>query len=254
MKKFLLFISALIVLVIIIIFKNDISNANTNLNKTTDVISLENSAVATADNSSTENSDSININKEKNNLNNNSNLILVNREHTLTENYVPNDLIVPNISLTTAENMTEYVRAEAATAFENMFNDAEKDGIYLIGISGYRSYDYQQTVYDNNVKVEGEVKTSQYVAVPGSSEHQTGLVMDILSNEYSTLDAGFENTNAFKWLNENMSKYGFILRYPKGKEDITGYEYEPWHLRYVGIDAAKEIMEKGLTLEEYLQQ
>ena len=78
--------------------------------------------------------------------------------------------------------------------------------------------------------------------------------MDVLSNEYSSLDEGFENTNAFKWLSENMSNYGFILRYPKGKEEITGYEYEPWHLRYVGVDDAKEITEKGLTLEEYLQQ
>ncbi len=78
--------------------------------------------------------------------------------------------------------------------------------------------------------------------------------MDILSTEYTSLDEGFENTNAYKWLSENMSNYGFILRYPKGKESITGYQYEPLHLRYVGIDAAKDISEKRLTLEEYLEK
>ena len=246
MKKILLVISALGILVIANIVKNDIFKINTNLNRSVDVVT-DNSVVATTNNSSTGN-------KKENILKSNSNLILVNKENTLNEEYVPSDLTIPNIRLTTAEDMTEYVRAEVATALENMFNDAEKDGVYLIGISGYRSYDYQQTVYDNNVKNEGELKTSQYVAVPGSSEHQTCLVMDVLSNEYSSLDEGFENTNAFKWLSENMSNYGFILRYPKGKEEITGYEYEPWHLRYVGVDDAKEITEKGLTLEEYLQQ
>lgn len=254
MKKILLFISVLCILAVAIKVKNDIFKTNTNQDRSVDTVVLDNSAAVASDNSAIENTEASNENKEDNILKNNRNLILVNKENTLTEDYVPNDLTIPNVRLTTAENMTEYVRAEVATALESMFNDAEKDGIYLIGISGYRSYEYQQTVYDNNVKNEGELKTSQYVAIPGSSEHQTGLVMDILSNEYSLLDAGFENTNAFKWISENMSKYGFILRYPKGKEDITGYEYEPWHLRYVGAEAAKEIMEKGITLEEYLQQ
>ena len=183
---------------------------------------------------------------------NNNNLILVNRENSVSSTYEPDDLVIPNISLRTAEDMCEYVRAEVASALESMFNDAQKDGIYLVGISGYRSFQYQQTVYDRNIETEGIETTSKYVAVPGTSEHQTGLVMDILSNDYSSLDEGFENTEAFKWLSENMSNYGFILRYPKGKEAVTGYSYEPWHLRYVGVDAAKEINGNGLTLEEYL--
>ena len=102
---------------------------------------------------------------------------------------------------------------------------------------------------------EGEAQTRSYTAEAGASEHQTGLAIDILSDEYSVLDEGFENTRAFKWLNENCYKYGFILRYLKGKEDITGYNYEPWHFRYIGNEeAAMEIMNRGLTFEEYINE
>ena len=180
-------------------------------------------------------------------------LVLVNKEHSLEENYEPNDLVIPNIPLQTSSDMTAHVRYQVAVELENMFNDAKKDGINLIGISGYRSCDYQTTVYNDAVANEGVVAADSYVAHPGHSEHQTGLSIDILSSEYSTLDEGFENTEAFKWLSENINSYGFIIRYPKGKEDITGYSYEPWHLRYVGKNAAKEITENQLTLEEYLK-
>lgn len=179
-------------------------------------------------------------------------LILVNRDHGLDVNYVPDDLVVPNIYLNTANNMCAYLREEAARAMEDLFNAAKVDGINLIGISGYRSYDYQVNVYDKSVISEGAEATEKFVAEPGHSEHQTGLSMDILSSEYRSLDEGFENTQSYKWLCDNIAEYGFIIRYPKDKVDITKYDYEPWHLRYVGKEAAKEINEKGITLEEYL--
>lgn len=197
--------------------------------------------------------DNVDNNIKVNNIDvNNEYLKLVNRTNSFDSDYEPKDLVTPNIRLQTASDTTALLRREAATAIENMFNDAKKVGINLIGISGYRPYDYQQILYNNKVSRDGVNEANKYVAKPGSSEHQTGLAMDVLSTEYSNLDSGFENTNAYKWLSENMSNYGFILRYPKGKESITGYEYEPWHLRYVGVKAAKEISEKQLTLEEYL--
>lgn len=184
---------------------------------------------------------------------NNEYLKLINRTNSVDSDYEPDDLVTPNIRLQTASDTTALVRREVANALEDMFNDAKKVGINLIGISGYRPYDYQKVIYNNKISRDGVKEANKYVAKPGTSEHQSGLVMDILSTEYTNLDEGFENTNAYKWLSKNMSKYGFILRYPKGKESITGYQYEPWHLRYVGVDAAKDISEKQLTLEEYLE-
>lgn len=180
-------------------------------------------------------------------------LMLINKNSGINENYIPPDLVIPNVKFRVADDMCREMRLDAANALENMFNDAKEEGINLIAISGYRSYDYQEVVYERSVATEGQEYTNNYVAIPGTSEHQTGLVMDLLSDEYLSLDEGFENTMAFQWLKENMTNYGFILRYPRGKEDITGYDYEPWHLRYVGIDVAKEIMNKGITLEEYLE-
>lgn len=232
-----------------IIVANKISPSNTNLND--DITAFTNNMDKSINTSNAEN------NKVENNKianTKNEYLVLANKQNSLGYNYEPSDLVQPNIRLRTASEMTSKVRKEASTALENMFADAKKDNIYLIGISGYRSYDYQTTVYNNSLSTNGTEHTSKYVAKPGHSEHQTGLVMDVLSTEYDSLDSGFENTASFRWLYNNMSNYGFILRYPKGKENVTGYQYEPWHLRYVGKDAAKEIMEKQLTLEEYLQQ
>lgn len=206
------------------------------------------------DNNTEIDSASIETASAENSTQSNEYLMLINKSSDINKDYVPQDLVIPNIRFKVANDMCREMRAEAAEAIENMFNAAKEDGINLIAISGYRSYDYQKVVYDRSVATDGQEYTDNYVAVPGTSEHQTGLVMDMLSDEYLSLDEGFENTNAFKWLMDNMSKYGFILRYPKGKEDITGYDYEPWHLRYVGVDAAKEIMDNGITLEEYINK
>ncbi len=137
---------------------------------------------------------------------------------------------------------------------ENLFNAAEEDGVNLLAVSGYRAYSYQEMLYNNKLATAGRVEADKYVAQPGASEHNTGLAMDVLSDEYSSLDEGFEQTQAYKWLEDNCYKYGFTIRYLKGKEDITGYNYEPWHLRYVGISEATEMSEKYITLEEYLNK
>lgn len=124
---------------------------------------------------------------------------------------------------------------------------ALKDGVKLNIASGFRSYDYQEQVYNEYVKKYGEEKTNTFSAKPGHSEHQSGLALDICEDSDK-----FINTKEDKWLQENAHKFGFIIRYPKSKEYITGYKYEPWHIRYVGKKHAQRICDKKLTLEEYL--
>ena len=130
-----------------------------------------------------------------------------------------------------------------------MSKDAKEVGLNIIAVSTYRSYFYQQELYNNYVKTMGEKKALLASAKPGHSEHQTGLALDVMGSngDYNK----FENTPEFKWMRHNAYKYGFILRYPKGKEHITGFKYEPWHYRYVGKKIAKEIYENNITLEEY---
>lgn len=208
------------------------------------------------ENLDTQNKSSINRSSasSKSTVINNEYLILVNKENHIGCDHVADDLVVPTITFNASSDMTKHVREDVAVALQDMFKAAEKDGIDLVGISAYRSYEYQETVYSNKVKRDGLEEAEKYVAEPGTSEHQTGLAIDVLSSEYDSLDEGFEDTEAFTWLSRNMSKYGFILRYPKGKEDITGYDYEPWHIRYVGVGPAIEIMDKKITLEEYLDK
>lgn len=184
-----------------------------------------------------------------------ANILLVNKKYSIDSSYKPSDLVMPKATYNNYSlSMKQPLRKDAANALENMFLAAAKDGIILKGISGYRSYDYQVSVFNSSKERNGIEHAEKYVAKPGHSEHQTGLAVDVLSNEYSNLNDGFENTKTFKWLKDNMTKFGFILRYPKGKENITGYNYEPWHLRYVGKDVAKEINSQNITLEEYLNK
>lgn len=177
-----------------------------------------------------------------------NNILLVNKNNPLEKTFEPNNLVVSNYSV----DKVVYLEEVAAKQLEKMVEDAKKEGINLLLISGYRSYDYQVRVYNNSIKNNGKEYTDKYVAIPGQSEHQTGLAMDITSMNHSNLNESFSETKEAKWLHENMYDYGFILRYPKGKEDITGYNYEPWHIRYVGKSASKEIQKTGQTLEEYL--
>ena len=146
------------------------------------------------------------------------------------------------------------LRKEAADAIAQLFEAAANEGLRLYGISGYRSYERQKNIYEQNVAVRGETETSLYSAKPGQSEHQTGLAIDISTPSiHSALTSSFETTPEGKWLRENAPSYGFILRYPEGKENITGYAYEPWHFRYVGKELANYLKSTGMTLEEYTQ-
>lgn len=176
-------------------------------------------------------------------------MVLVNYKNQISKEYVPKDLLVPNIEFTFKEgNPKKQMRKPAALAIEKMFNEAKNQGINLYGVSGYRSADRQKQIFDNRVQAVGELRAKEYVALPGESEHQTGLAMDI-----GSLEGNFGQSEEGKWLRDNAHNFGFILRYPEGKEHITKINYEPWHFRYVGVKHAKEIYNSGLTLEEYLE-
>lgn len=191
----------------------------------------------------------------KNVIQNPTNIMsLVNKQFGLPDGYTPTDLTRPNVAFSFGNQTIEksYIRAEASTALEKMFTEAKNQGVKLLAVSGYRSYNRQVTLFNNEVNRVGEEQAVQAVAVPGNSEHQTGLAMDISSNSANlSLTEAFGETMEGKWLAKNAHQFGFILRYPKGKETITGYQYEPWHFRYVGVKAATIIYEKKLTLEEY---
>lgn len=183
-------------------------------------------------------------------------LALVNKQFALPVNYEPKDLIRPKVKFSFGDQDIEksYLRKEAAQALESMFAKAKNSDIELLAVSGYRSYGRQKELYDAEVSKVGKEQAIQAVAVPGNSEHQTGLSMDISSesvNNYLTEE--FETTREGKWLAKNAHRFGFILRYPKGKEELTGYQFEPWHFRYVGEKAASIIYKKNWTLEEYFE-
>ena len=172
--------------------------------------------------------------------------VLVNKNNKLTSDYIPSDLEIIDIKYACND---KYLRHEARINFENMAKNAKKEGFNIIAVSTYRSYEYQNKLYNNYVLDKGFYYADLTSARPGHSEHQTGLVVDV-ANESLDYD-NFENTKEFIWMKENSHKYGFILRYPKGKFHITGFKYEPWHYRYVGIDIATYIYKDNLTFEEY---
>lgn len=185
---------------------------------------------------------------------------LVNKDNLLPSNYIPNNLIIlddneNNFHKYVDPTLKPMIRADILTDLLNMFEEAKNNGYYIIVDSGYRSYSYQKDILDKKIKEVGEEKAHQIVAIPGSSEHQTGLCIDIayLYNKIYN-DNVTENDEEVKWLIENCYKYGFILRYPKGKEEITGYIFEPWHYRYVGKKLAKTLHKNHETLEEYYQR
>lgn len=194
----------------------------------------------------------------KNVIQNPSNILaLVNKQYYLPDTYIPADLIRPAIAFSFGNEQIEksFLRKEAGEALTKMFTEAKNSGIELYAVSGYRSYSRQKAVFDEEVNRFGKEKAIMESAVPGSSEHQSGLAMDISSKSNKLdLNEGFADTNEGKWLAENAHRFGFILRYPKDKEGITNYEYEPWHFRYVGLKAAKIIYDHNWTLEEYFNE
>jgi D-alanyl-D-alanine carboxypeptidase len=181
----------------------------------------------------------------------NSTLVVVNKTRSLPADWKPNDLVILRVNYR-GRTVARYMRSEAAEALTELFADAAKEGIDLCAVSGYRSYSLQEIVFNNHKEQLGLSAALRVSALPGQSEHQTGLAIDISSKAMNyDLSKSFANTREGKWLAENAAKYGFILRYPEGKEEITGYDYEPWHFRYVGRDIAADATNKGLTLEEY---
>ena len=181
------------------------------------------------------------------------NLVLVNGNHPMEEGYVP--------ELMELEEGYS-VDSRILDAAQEMLAAAKEEGLHIDICSAYRSVERQGEVFGESMKVrvkeglsywEAFSETSLNVALPGTSEHALGLALDLISNQYTELDERQEETAEAKWLKENCHKYGFILRYPPEKTNVTGITYEPWHYRYVGKEHAKKIMEQGITLEEYLQ-
>ncbi|MBB6023890.1 D-alanyl-D-alanine carboxypeptidase [Paenibacillus sp. JGP012] len=185
-----------------------------------------------------------------------STVVLVNKKRNLSSTYEPKDLVVPNIPFSfSGSSPKKQMRKVAASAIEKLFAAAKKDGIDIKAVSGYRSYATQKSIFDRNASIKGEAVANKTSARPGQSEHQTGLAMDISSASAGyDLQQSFGNTKEGKWLKANAHKYGFIIRYGKDQEKLTGYSYEPWHVRYVGVYIAGEITSQKLTLEQYLER
>lgn len=178
--------------------------------------------------------------------NTNTENVLVNKYYYLEKDYVPDNL--EPISRQYALSNMRMVDV-AKEAFEQLSSDAKKNNLNIIAMSTYRSYSYQVDLYKRYVKQDGEEKADTYSGRPGHSEHQTGLAVDVYNKVENYIN--FERTKEFSWMQEHAHEYGFILRFPKEKENETGYSYESWHYRYVGVEAATYIHENNISFEEY---
>lgn len=172
--------------------------------------------------------------------------VLANKYNKLDETFEPNNIKEIKSSCVKGKEK-QYLSKTAQVAFEKMCDKAEEDGKHILANSAYRSYQDQQEVYDTYLNLYGKTYVDNYVAIPGYSEHQTGLALDVAAKGYNT----FKTSPEYQWMLENSYKYGFILRYPAEKQELTGYKYEAWHFRYVGEEAAKYIKENNITYEEY---
>ncbi len=167
-------------------------------------------------------------------------VIIANKTYSLPSNFAPNNLVTINGYI----KVVDYVK----DAFQELTSDSASLGLNIYASSGYRSYSDQNYIYNNYVNLDGQALADTYSARAGHSEHQTGLAIDV-----NTVDSSFDNTSESNWLKDNCYRYGFIIRYPKDKENITGYMYEPWHIRYVGKELASKLYNNGdwITMEEY---
>ena len=178
--------------------------------------------------------------------------LLVNMEYPISSKYIPY-MVEPEVEIYhKGINERRYLQPIAATALEEMFAAAEADGFHLVLRCGFRSYKLQKSIYTWNLKTYGYYEVSRYHALPGTSEHQTGLAVDLCCKA-TNYDNNFDflDTEEYAWLLENAHLYGWILRYPEDKTDITGYNFEPWHFRYVGVELATYLKEHNIVLEEY---
>lgn len=156
-------------------------------------------------------------------------------------------ILIANKSYSLPSDYDPGESSEALGAFYEMQADASDEGLNIYISSSYRSYEDQERIYQNYCDTDGQEAADTYSSRPGFSDHQTGLAFDL-----NSIDDSFGYTPESDWVSANCHKYGFIIRYPKGKEEITGYQYEPWHIRYIGVDKATAVYESGLCLEEYL--
>ena len=187
--------------------------------------------------------------------------ILVNKEHLLSSDYVPENLVITddnenNFHDYKDPNFKPMISADILPYFEAMQKAAEALGLRKIIVdSGYRPYEYQQVIFDKSVAEKGLEETLRLVSLPGSSEHQTGLAIDIAYMDNGVyIEKTSDEDPEIKWLKENAYKFGFILRYPEGKEDVTNIQYERWHYRFVGIEMATILYAEGITLDEYYER
>jgi len=181
-------------------------------------------------------------------INKNTPLILVNKYYYLDETYIPDNLIEIDINFASKGGI--YAEKEAVKYFEELSTDAKSIGLTIKTISAYRSFDYQKNLYEGYLKNDTQEIVDTYSARPGHSEHQTGYAFDLYNEKISY--TSFGKTKEFEWIKINAHKYGFIIRYTEESSYITGYKSEPWHLRYVGKNAAEYIYKNNITLEEYL--
>lgn len=183
-------------------------------------------------------------------------LILVNKQIALPAGYKPTDLVTANIDFVdTASGERRMLRKEAAQAIEKLMAGAKAAGIDLKGTSAFRSYDYQVQLFNAYVAKDGKEQAMKYSAPPGHSEHQTGLAIDVSSASVGyQLTQSLEQTKEGKWLADNAHTYGFIVRYQRAYEAETGYMFEPWHLRYIGVEHATNVHKTNVPFERYLEQ
>ncbi|HHT7188874.1 TPA: M15 family metallopeptidase [Bacillus cereus] len=184
-----------------------------------------------------------------------STLVLVNKHRKLPDGYIPENLIKPNVAFTNPKDKEKtLLRKDPADALEKMFQAAKNDGVELTAVSGYRSFKRQQSLHNTYIKRQGKTEADSVSAIPGTSEHQTGLAMDISSKSAKyQLEPIFGGTTEGKWVAEHAHEFGFVIRYLEDKTKTTEYAYEPWHLRYVGNPYATYIYKHHLTLEEAME-
>ena len=175
-------------------------------------------------------------------------LMIVNKDYKLAEDYHYGELVT--VDKKYSVNNNDKLEKNTYEAFKKLVDAAEKENLHIRSKSAYRSYNTQKNLYDNYKKTNGLEWAEKWSAHPGNSEHQTGLALDVCSKDTYTIQK-FSSTKEFLWMKDNSYKYGFILRYPEGKEYITGYNYEAWHYRYVGKEVAKYIHDNNITFEEY---
>ncbi len=176
---------------------------------------------------------------------------MVNKQYTLSEDYVPADLVLCTVS----SEGEVYLVNEAADALSTMFQAASEDGVSLYLISGYRSYSTQLSLYNTYLQLYGQNYVDEIDCIPGTSEHQLGLSVDLGQADHKfELDTRFDTTDTYRWLSDNSWKYGFIARNPMNSQNLTGIVYSPWNFRYVGNELARVLHEKGMIMEQYYDE